>query len=156
MKTQSRTAFLLDIDNLCGSPQATEAQVLQVFKTLEAKYKLTSADQVYCAATAQAAFWVKKHRPGFTVKVGRGKDGSDLKLLEIGDPEWLKNQFDRVVIGSGDGIFGPLAQSLVNLGVNVEVTCGHGAMARSIHRLATSYEQPRNIRLARLNFAVAA
>lgn len=156
MKTQARTAFFLDIDNLTGAPQATEAQVLEVIHAFETKYKVTPADQVYCAATAQAAFWVKKHRPGFTVKVGRGRDGSDLRLLEIGDPVWLKNQFNRVVIGSGDGIFGDLAQSLVEIGVHVEVTCGHGAMARSIHRLATSYEQPRIIRLARLNFAVAA
>ncbi len=156
MKTHTRTAFLLDIDNLAGAPMATEAQVKAVFHAVEAKYSLTSNDQVYCAATARAAFWVKKHRPGFSVKVGRGKDGSDLRLLDIGDPAWLKSQFDRVVIGSGDGIFGDLAKALVDLGVEVEVTCGHGAMARSIHRLATSYEQPRNIRLARLNFAVAA
>ena len=156
MKNQARRAFLLDIDNLAGAPRATEEEVKAVIQAVEAKYALTSNDQVYCAATAKAAFWVKKHRPGFDVKVGRGKDGSDLRLLEAGNPAWLKSQFSQVVIGSGDGIFGDLAKTLVELGVEVEVTCGHGIMARSIHRLATSYEQPRIIRLARLNFAVAA
>jgi hypothetical protein len=36
MKTQARTAFFLDIDNLTGAPQASEAQVLEVIRAFEA------------------------------------------------------------------------------------------------------------------------
>ena len=156
MKNNIRTAYLLDIDNLCAAPMATDAQVREVLDTFTAQYQPGKNDQVYCAATAKAAYAVKLQRPGFTVHVGRGKDGSDLRLLDIGDPQWLKQRFDRVVIGSGDGIFGPLVQTLTELGVQVEVICGHGAMSRSFDRLAACCINPGCLRLGRLNFAVAA
>jgi hypothetical protein len=155
MKT-IRTAYLLDIDNLCGAPMASDAQVRQVLDTFTSQYQPGKQDQVYCAATAKAAYAVKFQRPGFTVHVGRGKDGSDLRLLDIGDPQWLKQRFDRVVIGSGDGIFGPLVQTLTELGIQVEVICGHGAMSRSFGEIAACCQNSESLRLGRLNFAVAA
>lgn len=152
----SRSAFFLDIDNLCGAPMATGAQVREVVLAFEKQFSIGPSDLIFCAATAKAAAFVKFFRPAFHVQVGRGKDGSDLRLLELADPQWLKSRFGRVVIGSGDGIFQPLAMELANLNVKVEITCGHGAMSRSFRELAHCCTLAGGFNISHLNFAVAA
>jgi hypothetical protein len=57
-------------------------------------------------------------------------------LLNDAKPEWLATRFERVVIASGDGIFAPLAQKLIDLGVIVEFAVGNGAVSRKISQLA--------------------
>ena len=151
-----RTAFFLDIDNLCGAPLATDSQVREVLEVFEAQFQPGSEDLVFCAATARAAASVKFFRPGFHVQIGRGKDGSDLRLLDLADPSWLKARFDRVVIGSGDGIFSALATELVDASLLVEVTFGRGAMARAFSDLARSETHPGLVNISQLNFATAA
>ena len=152
----NRSAFFLDIDNLCGAPMATEAQVREVVLAFEKQFSIGPSDLIFCAATAKAAAFVKFFRPAFHVQVGRGKDGSDLRLLELADPQWLKSRFGRVVIGSGDGIFQPLAMELANLNVKVEITCGHGAMSRSFREVAHCCTLAGGFNISHLNFAVAA
>jgi len=152
----NRSAYFLDIDNLCGAPLATEAQVREVILALERQFSIGSSDLIFCAATAKAAAFVKFFRPSFHVQIGRGKDGSDLRLLELADPKWLKSRFDRVVIGSGDGIFQPLAMQLADLNIKVEVTCGHGAMAQSFREVAHRCTLVNGFNISHLNFAIAA
>ncbi len=156
MNTELRTAYLLDIDNLCGQAMATEMAILEVLDAFKKQCKPGENDQVYCAATAKAALMVKMNQPGFNVKVGRGKDGSDLRLLDIADPVWLAARFDRVVIGSGDGIFSELAANLAGLGLPVEVLCGHGSLSQSFIRALRTCPHPNCLQITQLNFAIAA
>ena len=152
----NRSVYFLDIDNLCGAPLASEAQVRDVILAVERQFSIGPSDLIFCAATAKAATFVKFFRPAFHVQIGRGKDGSDLRLLELADPQWLKSRFDRVVIGSGDGIFQPLAIELANLNIRVEVTSGHGAMARSFREVAHCCTLIDGFNISHLNFAMAA
>jgi uncharacterized LabA/DUF88 family protein len=131
-----RTAFFVDIDNICGSGLAPKLMVESSVGAIKSRYRPESTDLVYCAATALAAYHCKAVWPGCSVRVGRGQDGSDLQLLNDAKPEWLAARFERVVIASGDGIFAPLAQKLIDLGVIVEFAVGNGAVSRKISQLA--------------------
>lgn len=129
-----RTAYLLDIDNLAGSGQATQPDVLAVVKAFEQECRPGVNDQVYCAATAMAAFHLKALRPGYTVLVGRGQDGTDRRLLDLAEPNHMAKRFQRVVVGSGDGIFAPLVSALRARGLKVSVLKGRGHIAHQLYR----------------------
>jgi uncharacterized LabA/DUF88 family protein len=133
---EGRTAFIVDIDNLCGSGLAPKQMVEGAVGAIHNRYRPTENDLVYCAATALAAYHCKAIWPGCTVRVGRGQDGSDLRLLKDADPKWLAERFSRVVIASGDGIFATLATDLIGLGVRVEVAVGNGGVSSKLKSLA--------------------
>jgi len=50
--------------------------------------------------------------PTARIVKGVGPDGVDLRLLGDAEPHMVSARFDRVVIGSGDHIFAPLASAL--------------------------------------------
>lgn len=129
-----RTAYFLDIDNLTGSGQASQEEVRAVLHAFERECRPGVQDQVYCAATALAAYHVGYLRPGYRVVIGRGKDGADLRLLELADPEHLARRFQRVVVGSGDGIFTALVCNLRARGVKVGVLKGRGRIATHLYK----------------------
>jgi len=114
-----RTAYFLDVDNLCQSGLAPKHMVEASLKAIRVRFQPNETDQIFCAATAKAAFFCKQFWPTCSVRVGRGADGSDLRLLNDADPIWLSQRFNRVVIASADGIFAELAQKLQQLGVKV-------------------------------------
>ena len=133
---EGRTAFIVDIDNLCGSGLAPKHMVEGAVGAIHNRYHPSGNDLVYCAATALAAYHCKAVWPSCTVRVGRGQDGSDLQLLKDADPKWLAERFSRVVIASGDGIFAELATDLVGMGVRVEVAVGNGGVSSKLKSLA--------------------
>ena len=151
-----RTAYFLDVDNLCGKPLPTHQEVLECLSIFDTHYTPSKNDLFFFAATAKAAFSVKQLRPGCHVQIGRGKDGSDLRLLEVADPEWLKARVDRVVIGSGDGIFEPLAVKLANVGIRVEVAVGNGKLSRKFLKSASQFGDASILGISTMNFAKAA
>lgn len=67
--------------------------------------------------------------------VRSGADGADLALLDVIDSESLHLRFDRVVIGSGDGIFALAAGRLQRLGCPVTVVSRRDRLSRQL-RLA--------------------
>jgi hypothetical protein len=50
--------------------------------------------------------------PGALIRWGRGPDGADKVLLAEADPTDVARRFDRLVIASGDHIFGALANEV--------------------------------------------
>jgi hypothetical protein len=154
--TTLRTAYFLDVDNLCGSPLPTYQQVQECLSVFDLHYAPNENDLFFFAATAKAAFSVKQLRPGCHVQIGRGKDGSDLRLLEVADPEWLKTRVDRVVIGSGDGIFEPLAVKLAKTGIRVEVAVGNGTLSQKFLKSAAQFGDANIMGISTMNFAKAA
>jgi NYN domain len=130
----TRTAYFLDIDNLAGNGLASEAQIAEVLLSFETECQIGPSDLVFCAATAKAAFHVKSARPGYLVAVGRGKDGSDQRLLALADTDLLVRQFDRVVVGSGDAIFHPLISELKSKGLHVQIIMGKGRLSHHLYK----------------------
>lgn len=129
-----RTAYLLDLDNLAGSGQPSADEIHCVLDHFERECRPCKNDQVYCAGTAISAYHCADYRPNYRVAVGRGKDGADQRLLELGDPEHVSQRFQRVVIGSGDGIFAGIVREFSIRGVRVELLVGKGTLASSLHR----------------------
>lgn len=141
-KNLGRTAYFIDIDNLCGSGVAPKQMVEISVGALRARYRPQSTDLVYCAATAIAAYHCKAAWPGCSVRIGRGPDGADLQLLNDAKPEWLAARFDRVVIASGDGIFAPLAEELIKSGLKVEFAVGNGGVSKKISQIGPVVRLP--------------
>jgi len=130
----TRTAYFLDIDNLVGTGRPTRRQIEEFFLAFEEAFNPGPNDQVYCAGTGASAAWVCLTRPGYLARSGIGRDGADRRLLELGDPAWLSIRFDRVVIGSGDGIFSELVDQLRLLGIEVELMTGRGFLHHSLYQ----------------------
>ncbi|MDA8317156.1 MAG: hypothetical protein M0010_18595 [Actinomycetota bacterium] len=61
-------------------------------------------------------------------------DGADQALLDLCDPGFLAQHYERVVIGSGDHFFAPFAAQLAGLGVAVDVVARHGACSSELRR----------------------
>lgn len=100
------------------------------------RFQPDETDQIFCAATAKAAFFCKQFWPKCSVRVGRGADGSDLRLLNDADPVWLSQRFNRVVIASADGIFAELAQQLQQLGVKVVIASTTAKVSHKLRSVA--------------------
>ena len=148
-----RTAYFLDIDNLCGTGKASAAEVRRMFEAFLRAFQIGPNDQVYCAGTAMAAFVAARTYPGFHVVVGKGKDGADRRLLELADPDFVSLRFERVVIGSGDGIFTELASDLRDRGVEVLLLLGHGFLNRRLGRAVDNVKKASGKSLVRLCLA---
>lgn len=129
-----RTAFLVDIDNLCRSGQPDRATVEAMFAAVDGLCAPGPDDQVYCAGTYLSAWHAKSVRSGYCTRVGRGPDGADHQLLALAEVDFLSRRFDRVVIGSGDHIFADRIRELVQAGLGVDVFARYGSVARELRR----------------------
>lgn len=103
-----RSLHLVDIENLLGDPFCEDTsyfdETVDEYKEL-ADWRAT--DQVLIAANR----WLSK-RIAFSLEswncrlfTAEGQDGADLRLLSEGAQPKLIEQFDRLVVGSGDAIF---------------------------------------------------
>jgi hypothetical protein len=81
--------------------------------------------------------------PGALLRIGRGADGADLALLAEAPLDWVASRFDRVVIGSGDGIFVDLVRQLRLHGRRVTVVGRSGSVAGKLRRAADVTLIPR-------------
>jgi uncharacterized LabA/DUF88 family protein len=59
-------------------------------------------------------------------------------LLDVIQHENVASRFTRVVIGSGDGVFGGAAEELCGVGVWVTVVSRKGSLSESLARAATN------------------
>lgn len=103
-----RTLHLVDIENLLGDPFCEDTDYFD--ETVEEYKELSewqATDQVLVAAnkwlSARIAFSLQNWN--CRLFTAAGKDGADLRLLSEGAQPKLIEQFDRLVVGSGDGIF---------------------------------------------------
>ena len=132
MKT--RTAFFLDLDNLVGTGRPSQEQIEEVFSAFEAAFDPGPDDQVYCAGTSTTAARAGLARPGYVTRSGRGRNGADRRLLELADPDFVARRFQKVVIGSGDGVFAGLVDELRLVGLEVELVTGRGLLHQALYR----------------------
>jgi len=133
-----RTLHLIDIENLMGGPlQGLEAlhSACRVYRELVG---LRPHDHVVVACNSALAMpaglaWHKSR-----ILVGNGPDGADIALLgQLKDLEWTASRYDRVVVGSGDGIFAKAVRGLTQLGIPVGVTSRPHALAYLLASAAT-------------------
>src|SRR5688572_29137160 len=102
---EARTIHLVDIENLIGGTtfDATTAAVVQREYGRVAGW--SPDDHVVVASSHFSAPGVWFGWSGGRRLVRSGADGADLALMNVMAQENLPARFDRVVLGSGDGIF---------------------------------------------------
>ncbi len=138
---QGRALHLVDVENLLGGTDFTEADVAAVARNYRQIARVGADDLVVVASSHHTALpvwfgWGEARR-----LVRSGSDGADLALLDVVKHEDVAVRFERVVIGSGDGIFAFGAAALQRDGVGVTVVSQRESLSRQL-RLAV-----RDIRL---------
>lgn len=128
-----RTFHLIDMENLVGGA-VTASSVAGAWTEYVKAVGLRDGDQVTVAVARRHAATAFFALPaGFRRLVGSdAPDGADHALLDAVDAALVAERFDRVVIGSGDHAFTPLAAELLARGVAVIDVVGKGAPARDL------------------------
>jgi hypothetical protein len=120
----TRTFHLIDIENLVDHELPDELAIRQAIATYRDCVEIGPDDQVLIGTNMSPLYRLNVGLawPGGRVVAGHGPDGADRAMLEAIDPSWLICRgFDRIVVGSGDHCFAPLARHLKRAGLTVEV-----------------------------------
>ena len=113
-----RTLHLIDIENLAGGSDASPELLDDVVRAYRCAAPVSPGDHVIIAAGSRLAFAAGAAWPGARLVVGHGVDGADRALLaQITDVAWVTTRFDRVVLGSGDGIFTDALATIRAMGI---------------------------------------
>ena len=136
-----RSLHLVDIENLLGNPLCEDTSHIE--ETLHAYRQLSDwqvTDQVLVAAnkwlSARIAFSLQNWN--CRLFTARGKDGADLRLLAEGAQPKLIARFDRLVVGSGDGIFCEAVSAARTLSLKAVTVARESSLSR---RLATESDE---------------
>ncbi len=131
-----RALHVVDIENLAGTAVPSLRQVAEVQGRYLARLDFGSDDLVVMAASHLGLLNVALGWPHARYRVRSGRDGADMELLDVLLHEDVAARFTQVVIGSGDGAFGPAAQNLSSRGVRVTVVSRKGSLSPSLARAA--------------------
>jgi hypothetical protein len=94
-------------------------------------------DHVIVAVNPMLAMAAASEWPGTLLRVGGGRDGADNALInELRDASWIASHFDRVIIGSGDGIFASTIPAIRDHGIAVGVLARERGVSRGLRRSA--------------------
>ena len=134
-----RTLHLIDADNLLGDPGTCDRQQIEA---MYAAYRQAAGfaddDHVVIAAgtNGEHVFEVEYGWERARHLRRRGPDGADLALLEEATWAARGDRYDRVVIGSGDGIFVSAHDELTAAGLSVEVVAREWSLSAALAALA--------------------
>jgi hypothetical protein len=136
-----RALHLVDVENLLGGTSFTRADVAALAPLYRATAEVASNDLVVVASSHHTALAVWYGWGNSRRLVRSGANGADLALVEVIEKENVAVRFQRVVIGSGDGIFAFSAAALQGAGVAVTIVSQREALSSQL-RLAA-----RDVRL---------
>ena len=131
-----RALHLVDIENLAGAAVPSLDLVTEVQVRYLACLGFGADDQVVLAASHLGLLNAGLGWPHARYRVRSGKDGADLELIDVLEHENVAARFSRVVIGSGDGLFGAAAARLASRGVYVTVVSRRDSLAQGLARVA--------------------
>jgi NYN domain len=133
-----RALHLIDLENLLAAPDACCAEVTRV---LDAYLEAAAAgpdDLVVVAVNHR--LYRKACLPlnrGWDVKLASGPDAADHVLIDAAPVEWVSLRFDRLVVGSGDGIFADLVESVRRRALSVWVVAQDRCLSRRLASAAS-------------------
>jgi NYN domain len=131
-----RALHVVDIENLAGAAVPSLRQVIEVQGRYLDRMGLRADDLVVMAASHLGLLNVALGWPHARYRVRSGRDGADMELLDVLLHEDVVARFTHVVIGSGDGVFGPVAQNLSARGVWVTVVSRKSSLSPTLARAA--------------------
>ena len=133
-----RALHLVDIENLAGAAREYRCSAGEALAQYRALAGVQEGDHVVIAAGGVMAFRAGHLWAGARVVAARGVNGADLALInEVSIPESIAARFDRVVIGSGDGIFVESINALRRQGIPVGVVAPIGGLSAHSYRAAS-------------------
>ncbi len=135
---QGRTLHVIDVENLMGGPFAGLSNMQASADSYREQIVLLPQDHLVVAVNPKLAIQARQCWPEGKLVTGGGPNGADRALLaELTDFDWIASHYDRVVLGSGDGIFEDAASSLVALGIAVGVASRRRSLAHALAARAT-------------------
>ena len=135
-----RSLHLVDLENLTGGPRITTAWALHVFDEYLDLARWQPGDGVVVASNPDLVGRVMYDLPvPANVHAARGHDGADVMLLACAPPELVTQRYQRLVVGSGDGIFAARARAARAGGVDVMVVARPGSCSTSLQTFDCVY-----------------
>lgn len=145
--TRPRTLSLLDVENLVRDGIKTHRVADMWTEFVEVTQPRWDDHTTVAVASRHAATAFLALPAGVRRVVGNnGPDGADQALLASADIDWVAAHFGRVVIGSGDHIFAPLAEALRAKGLSVVQVIGAGACSAQLYRACSEHKYLPNTR----------
>jgi hypothetical protein len=132
-----RTLHLVDIENLVGGTERSCMAIRQACSAYREAATVQRGDHAIVGAGPKLIVSAGLAWPEARLALGFGVDGADHALLRsIADLEWVASHYDRMVLGSGDGIFADALGSLRRLGIAVGVVAPVGRISARLRRHA--------------------
>ena len=143
-----RTFHLVDIENLMGGPLAGEERLRWAVFDYQAAVSAGELDPVVVGSNPQIGdlvyvAWQKcidinDTWPVARLVVRKGPDGADEVLLEeVKNHGLILKRYDRILIGSGDGIFAPVAEAYRSYGLIVGVVSRKRSLSAALREAAS-------------------
>lgn len=136
-----RSLHLVDLENLLADPWARGSQVGHALDEYLDCARFRAGDLVFVAGNpwlmVELAWWQldSADRVGCHRFAARGPQGADLKLLEAAPIAWVARRFDRLVVGSGDGVFADRLVAARASGLAVRIVSRPDALSGRLARL---------------------
>jgi hypothetical protein len=133
----SRTLHLVDLENLLGDPRANASDALAKLDAYLEVAHWHADDHVILATNPWLMGKIAFDLPvPVSAHAVHGHDGADMMLLSLAPPELVVKRYQRLVVGSGDGIFAGRASRVREQGVVVDVVArpdGCSSRLRGFH-----------------------
>jgi hypothetical protein len=132
-----RTLHVIDIENLMGGPRLGRRRLHDASVSYKLIAHFEVGDHAIVAANPAIVLDVGLEWAGCRILSARGQHGADRALLEcLRDAEDIASRFDRVIFGSGDGIFSKAVRDIRANGVAVGVIGRQNGISRELRGIA--------------------
>lgn len=117
-----RSLHLIDIENLMGGPDGGGLALRRTVADYQEAELVVDGDHVIMGANPRLGIAAKASWPNARLVVRGGPDGADIALLEtVSDVRFIAARYDRIVVGSGDGVFEVVVREYRSCGLAVGV-----------------------------------
>lgn len=134
-----RTLHLVDVENLMGGPLSGPLALRAAVTAYNALAPVQPGDHVIVGVNPQLALAVFDVWPQARLVVRGGPDGADNALIAaVSDVAWTASRYDRLVVGSGDGIFSVVIAAYRAAGIPVGVVSRPSSLSISTAAVAST------------------
>ena len=132
----NRRLFAIDIENYCGKPKLSEADIVMARSEICDGYKVSDLDLVVIGTSAsQNCLNAGLGWENARLVMKKGCDGADHALIEALS-EYPLYRFDEVLLISGDGMFLECVKAMITDGIKVTVVSQRKRMSQKL-KMAT-------------------
>ena len=133
-----RSLHLVDIENLMGGPRGGPAALLRAVSDYREAAPVVVGDHVVVGTNPQLGVVAHASWPSARLVIRGGPNGADMALLaEVENDRWVAARYDRIVVGSGDGVFAEVARTFRRYGLAVGVVSREQSLSYVLARAAT-------------------